>query len=90
MILTAARRSPVIPPRGIRWPPLFSGIFGGLASTLYLFGLQADALPAAVTGAMFPAVSVVVGRFVFGDAVRVPQVVGLILVLAGVTGVVIG
>ena len=89
VMLATGRRSAVIPPRGSRWPPLFSGIFGGLASTLYLFALQADALPAAVTGAMFPAVSVVVGRFVFGDTVRPPQVAGLSLVLAGVTGVVI-
>ena len=43
-----------------------------------------------MTGAMFPAISVVVGRFVFGDTVRPPQVAGLCLVLAGVTGVVVG
>ena len=93
-ILTAAsatgRRSPVMPPRGARWPPLFSGIFGGVASTLYILGVQADALPAAVTGAMFPAISVALGRLVFGDAVRPPQVMGLGLVLVGVTGVVAG
>ena len=90
VILGTVRRSPVIPPRGHCWPPLLSGVFGGLASTLYLFGIQADALPAAVTAAMFPAISVVVGRFVFGDTVRLPQVAGLGLVLGGVTGVVAG
>ena len=88
--LATGRRSPVIPPKGARWPPLLSGIFGGLASTLYILGVQAEALPAAVTGAMFPAISVALGRLVFGDAVRPPQVMGLGLVLVGVTGVVAG
>jgi multidrug transporter EmrE-like cation transporter len=39
---------------------------------------------------MFPAVSVALGRIVFGDVVRPPQLVGLGLVLAGVAGVVGG
>jgi multidrug transporter EmrE-like cation transporter len=39
---------------------------------------------------MFPAVSVALGRLVFGDSVRPVQVFGLGLVLAGVAGVVAG
>jgi multidrug transporter EmrE-like cation transporter len=65
-------------------------VFGGTASVLYLLGIQADVLPAAVTGAMFPVVSVAIGRLVFGDSVRPVQVLGLGFVLAGVAGVVVG
>ena len=57
---------------------------------LYVLGVQADALPAAVTGAMFPAVSVALGRIVFGDVVRPAQLLGLGFVLVGVAGVVGG
>ncbi len=89
-LLAAGLRSSPLPPKGLRWPPLLSGAFGGLASTFYVLGVQADAIPAAVTGAMFPAVSVAVGRVVFGDVVRPPQLLGLGLVLAGVVGVVAG
>jgi drug/metabolite transporter (DMT)-like permease len=90
LLLAAGSRSRPFPPKGVRWPPLLSGAFGGLASALYVLGVQADALPAAVTGAMFPAVSVALGRIVFGDVVRPPQLLGLGLVLAGVAGVVGG
>ena len=83
-------RSPVMPRGAVRWTALWSGVFGGIASVLYLLGIQVDVLPAAVTGAMFPAVSVALGRLVFGDSVRPVQVLGLGLVLAGVAGVVAG
>ena len=43
-----------------------------------------------MTGAMFPAVSVAIGRLVFGDSVRPVQALGLGFVLAGVAGVVVG
>ncbi len=82
--------SPVVPRGAVRWTALWSGVFGGLASVLYLLGIQADVLPAAVTGAMFPAISVAIGRLVFGDSVRSVQLLGLGLVLAGVAGVVAG
>ncbi|MEE3353091.1 MAG: DMT family transporter [Actinomycetota bacterium] len=90
LLLAVGSRSRPFPPKGNRWPPLLSGAFGGLASALYVLGVQADALPAAVTGAMFPAVSVALGRIVFGDVVRPPQLLGLGFVLAGVAGVVGG
>ena len=82
--------SPVVPRGAVRWTALWSGVFGGVASVLYLLGIQADVLPAAVTGAMFPAISVAIGRLVFGDNVRPVQLLGLGLVLAGVAGVVAG
>ena len=83
-------RSPIMPRGAVRWTALWSGLFGGIASVLYLLGIQINVLPAAVTGAMFPAVSVALGRLVFGDSVRPIQVLGLGLVLAGVAGVVAG
>ena len=90
LLLAVGSRSRPFPPKGDRRPPLLSGAFGGLASTLYVLGVQADALPAAVTGAMFPAVSVALGRIVFGDVVRPAQLLGLGFVLVGVAGVVGG
>jgi len=90
VVLAFGLRQSVLPSKGVRWTPLLSGTFGGVASALYVLGVQTDALPAAVTGAMFPAVSVAVGRVVFGDIVRPPQLLGLGLVLAGVSGVVVG
>ena len=90
VVVAMVVRSPVLPHGSVRWTALLSGVFGGIASVLYLLGIQADVLPAAVTGAMFPAVSVAIGRFVFGDSVRPIQTLGLGFVLAGVAGVVAG
>lgn len=72
-----------------RWAVL-SGMLGAGASITFILAVQADPLPAAVTGAMFPAVSVALGRVVFGDEVRRSQVFGLLLTLVGVGGVVAG
>ena len=82
--------SPVVPRGAVKWTALWSGVFGGVASVLYLLGIQADVLPATVTGAMFPVVSVAIGRLVFGDSVRPVQALGLGFVLVGVAGVVVG
>ena len=54
----------------------------------YLLGVQADATPAVVTASMFPAVTVVVGRFVYHDMVTRRQLLGIVVVLAGVSAVV--
>ena len=71
-------------------PLVTAGTFGALSTITYLLGVQADVTPAVVTASMFPVVTVVVGRFVFGDEVTRRQVVGLLIVLAGVTAVVAG
>ena len=89
-VVAVVVRSPVVPRGAVRWTALWSGVFGGVASVLYLLGIQADVLSAAVTGAMFPAVSVAIGRLVFGDSVRPVQARGLGFVLVGVAGVVVG
>ncbi len=73
---------------GIRFHGVAAGIFAALSTVFYLVGVQADAAPAVVTASMFPAVTVLVGRFVFHDVVTRLQALGLVIVLAGVSAVV--
>lgn len=88
MIGVAARSEGRLPLSGVRLAGIAAGVFGALSTILYLLGVQADATPAVVTASMFPAVTVVVGRFVYGDHVTRKQVLGLVIVLLGVAGVV--
>jgi drug/metabolite transporter (DMT)-like permease len=89
MILLAIRTPPDRRQLGaLRRAGIASGVFAGLSTIWYLLGVQADATPAVVTASMFPAASVIIGRFVFDDHVSRHQVLGLVLVLAGVAGVV--
>ena len=69
---------------------MLGGVFTGLCTVLYLFGLRADPTAAVITASMFPAASVAIGRMVFHDAVSRLQAIGLVVVLAGVVGVVAG
>lgn len=62
-----------------------SGIFAGLSTVFFLLGLDADATTAVITASVFPAITVVVGRVVFGDSVRPRQVMGLAVVVVGIT-----
>ena len=73
---------------GVRLVGIIAGAFAALSTIWYLLGVQADTTPAVVTASMFPAVTVVIGRFVFGDEVGRRQLAGLVVVLAGVTAVV--
>ena len=73
---------------GVRLMGIIAGAFAALSTIWYLLGVQADTTPAVVTASMFPAVTVVIGRFVFGDEVGRRQLVGLVIVLLGVTAVV--
>ena len=88
--LALSARKAVTPQRGTRLWAICSGVLGAAATLTYIWAVQADPLPAAVTGAMFPAVSVALGRVVFGDEVRRSQGFGLLLTLVGVGGVVAG
>lgn len=74
------------PPRGVRATALISGVFAGLSTLFFLFGVQADATSAVVMASLFPAVSVVVGRVAYGDDVGRRQVIGIAIVLVGVVG----
>jgi len=88
MILLARRaRLHPIPPPGLRVTAVAAGVMAGLSTIFFLFGVQADATSAVVTASLFPAVSVVVGRFVYSDDVSQRQIVGIAIVLLGVIGV---
>lgn len=79
-----------IPPMGLRAPGIVAGVFAALSTITYLIGVQADASPAVVTASMFPAASVLFGRWFYSDPVSQRQIVGLAIALAGVAGVVAG
>lgn len=73
---------------GVRVAGAAAGTFAALSTVWYLLGVQADPTPAVVTASMFPAVTVVIGRLVYRDVVTRLQVLGIVVVLAGVVGVV--
>jgi drug/metabolite transporter (DMT)-like permease len=86
LMLAFARTSSVavVPSAGLRGAALIAGVFAGGSTIFYLLGVQANATSAVVTASLFPAVSVVVGRFVYDDVVAPRQVAGIGVVLAGV------
>lgn len=85
-----ARRRPILPPR--RYAPISAaaGMFAGMSSVFVLLGLAANPSAASVTTTLFPASSVVIGRVIFRDAVTRPQVIGLVIVIAGTVAIVVG
>lgn len=88
MIALASRmRLDPRPPLGLRVAAVVAGVMAGLSTIFFLFGVQADATSAVVTASLFPAVSVVVGRLVYGDDVVPRQILGIAIVLLGVIGV---
>jgi len=88
MVLVAARSREGFALLGVRLAGLAAGVFASASTIFYLFGVQADPTPAVVTASMFPAVSVVVGRVAYRDRVSRLEVVGIAIVLAGVSAVV--
>ena len=89
-VVAVARRLEPVPPKALRIPAIISGVFAGLSTVFFLLGLEADPTSAVVAGSLFPAVTVVVGRFVYGDDVVRRQISGIVLVIAGVVGVALG
>jgi len=88
MVLVVFRAHGRVPVTGVRVLGIAAGTAAALSTVFYLIGVQADATPAVVTASMFPAVTVGVGSLVFGDSVSRTQVLGLGVVLVGVTAVV--
>lgn len=85
MVVIASRlQIDVRPPAGLRLVATAGGVFVGLSTVFYLFGVRADATSAVVVASLFPAVSVVVGRLVYGDEVLERQIAGIGVVLFGV------
>lgn len=88
MAFVVVRTQGRVPLVGVRVLGLAAGTVAALSTVFYLLGVQADPTPAVVTASMFPAVTVAVGKVVFGDSVSRAQVLGLLVVLVGVTAVV--
>lgn len=88
--LAFTRKLEPVPPTGLRLTAIISGVFAGLSTVFFLLGLDADPTSAVVAGSLFPAVTVVVGRFVYGDDVVRRQIGGIGLVIIGVIGVALG
>lgn len=88
--VAVALGAPRSPPPGLRVLTAAAGAVAGLTTVFYIAGVQIDAQPAVVTASMFPAASVLGGWAVYGDEVTRQQVWGIGLVLAGITGVVVG
>jgi drug/metabolite transporter (DMT)-like permease len=89
VVATVAEPEP-LPPRRLRVPAVISGVFAGLSTVFFLLGLEADPTSAVVAGSLFPVVTVIVGRFVYGDDVVARQAAGIGLVILGVIGVALG
>lgn len=87
VVLASRMRIDPRPPPGLRLAAVVAGVMAGLSTIFFLFGVQADATSAVVMASLFPAVSVVVGRFVYGDDVARRQILGIAIVLLGVIGV---
>ena len=81
---------PVQPLPSLRLPAVLAGIAVGFSSIFLLIGLELDPTPTVVTASVFPAVSVMVGLFVYQDEVRRSQWVGIAVVILGIVGVSIG
>ena len=85
-----SRRSTLLPPVGVRTAAVLGGMFAGVATVLYMIGLQTDPTAAVITTSMYPAASVTVGHLYFADALTRTQVLGLVVALAGIVGLVAG
>lgn len=90
VIAALAAGAMLLPTRPSRGSALVGGLVTGLTSVMIIFGLMRDAPATTVTVSLFPAFSVLVGFFGFGDGVARQQVVGILLALLGVIGVVVG
>ena len=84
------RRRPVFPPRRMSGAAAAAGLFAGLSSVFLLAGLNVNAAAAAVSGSLYPASSVLAGWALFHDAVSRWQLVGLVIVVAGISAIVLG
>ncbi len=92
LLLAVAKRkgTAAVPPADLRLWAVLAGIMAGLSTVFYLLGVADDETSAVVAASLFPAVSVVVGRRIYGDEVRVTQAVGVAVVITGVIFVALG
>lgn len=90
IVVARSRSATMVPPAGLRAVALIAGMLAGGSTIFFLLGVQAGATAAVVTASLFPAVSVVVGRFVYRDDVEPRQIAGIGIVLLGVVFVAVG
>lgn len=90
LVVARAMRLDPRPPSDLRPFAIVAGVFAGLSTVFFLLGLEVDPTAAVVAGSMFPAVTVVVGRFVYHDDVVPRQILGIGVVIVGVIGVALG
>ncbi|NNF53125.1 MAG: DMT family transporter [Acidimicrobiales bacterium] len=92
LLLGIARRrgTAAVPPVDLRLWAVLAGVMAGLSTVFYLLGVAVDETSAVVAASLFPAVSVVVGRRIYGDEVRVTQAIGVGVVIIGVIAVALG
>jgi drug/metabolite transporter (DMT)-like permease len=84
--LLRSRGTPVLPRPGTRLVVVGAGLLDVTANGLYLLAVREGLLSVvAVLSALYPAGTVVLARVVLGERLRVRQLVGLGLGLAGVT-----
>lgn len=88
VLVGAASRIPLAPPRETTTSAVLAGVFVAATTISLLIGVQFNPRAAVVTLSMFPAFSVAIGRIFFGDPIRRLQVAGIAIVLGGV-GVVV-
>ncbi len=89
-LVGVAGRQAIVPPVGVRGSAGLAGFFIALSSIALLIGVRFDAGATVITLSMFPAFSVAIGRLFFDDPIAPRQVIGIVIVLAGIAGVVAG
>jgi uncharacterized membrane protein len=80
-------RVPVLPAPNLRVAAVLAGMAVGLSTVFLLSGLEIDPAPTVIASSTFPAVTVFVGLFAYGDAVLVRQWWGIGIVILGIMGV---
>ncbi|NNE96476.1 MAG: EamA family transporter [Acidimicrobiales bacterium] len=78
---------PVLPRPNLRLSAVLAGIAVGLSTVFLLAGLEVDPTPTVVAASVFPAVTVLVGLFAYGDSVRTQQWYGIAIVILGIMAI---
>jgi uncharacterized membrane protein len=86
-LVAVIQRVPVLPAPNLRLSAVLAGIAVGLSTVFLLSGLEIDPTPTVIASSTFPAVTVLVGLFVYGDVVRTQQWFGITIVILGIIGV---
>lgn len=89
LVVATVLGAPKLPPAGVRFAGAVGGVFAGVTSLAFIYGVQVDAQPTVVTAGLFPIASVAGGWLFYDDQVSRTQAAGIAVALAGVTAIVI-